>query len=73
MWVRERQSELLFAGLGQVAPNKRGAAHLVAEIVTGDKQKDTQTGKNYKSHGASPVILFSYQLIGVTGICLNNP
>jgi hypothetical protein len=73
MWVRKSPSEFLFAGPGQVAPNKLGAAHLVAEVVTGDKQTDTQTGKNYKSHGVSPVILFSYQLIGVTGICLNNP
>jgi hypothetical protein len=79
MGIRERWSELFLAGLGQVAANKRGAAHLVTEVVTGDKQTDTQAGKNYKRHAVSPVILFSYQsyrrdsnLLEQSPICLIN-
>jgi len=63
---------LFLAALRQVASNKFGTPHLVTEVIARDEQTDSQTGKNYKRHGVSPVILFYYQLIGVTAICLSR-
>lgn len=67
-----RRSDFFLAELVQVAPNKLGAAHLVTKIVTGNEQTDTQTGKNYKCHSVSPLILFYYQLIDEIALFLNS-